>query len=243
MFLESSAQVWGIVGNLGGGKTLTAVEIACKAMSSGFFVCTNIQLDMDRVCADFGDHCSRLYSLIDLESDKPDSWPVGSPRGSGGGKRVLVIIDEVAEWFDQFSATSKEVRDFLSWLRHCSKRGQDVFLIVQRREYLAKSLRILVSRWIWVDDLAVFRIPKLRIRLPFCSHLCYRSYFDRVGNSVQPGSSVSKVKFGRYYSTAQCLSVSISDGQVYESPTLPASSGISEATVWAFIALLLWALL
>lgn len=239
MYLESSSQVWGIVGNLGGGKTLTAVEIACHAMQSGYFVCTNISLDMPAVCADFGVHCASLYQLIDMEVDDPALWPCGDPRGSGGSRRVLVIIDEVAEWFDQFSSTSGRVKAFMSWIRHCSKRGQDVFLIVQRREYLAKSLRILVSRWIWVDDLAVFRIPKLRMRIPFCAHLCYRSYFDRVGNVVQPGSSVSKVRFGRYYSTAQCLSVSLDSGRVYESPDI-AVPVRSYGWLWVLLALLIW---
>lgn len=221
MQLENTAQVWGISGNLGGGKTLSGVEIAVTAMASGFYVVSNIELNMDAICRDYGPQMASLYSRIDLESSSPDSWPCGSPRGSGGRKRVLVILDEVAEWFDQFSATSASVRSFLSWLRHSSKRGQDVFLIVQRREYLAKSLRILISRWIWVDDLAVFRLPRLRMRLPFCSGLCYRSYFDRLGNSVQPGNSIRKAKWGQYYNTAQCLSTVLGTPYEYTPPDAP----------------------
>lgn len=242
MYLENNAQVWGIVGNLGGGKTLTAVEIACSAMQSGYFVVTNIHLNMDAVCRDFGSHCEKLYMCIDLETASPDLFPSGSPRGSGGNKRVMVILDEVAEWFDQFSSTSPGVKRFLSWLRHSSKRSQDVFLVVQRREYLAKSLRILVSRWIWVDDLATFRVPKLRIHIPFCSHLCYRSYFDRVGNSVQPGSSIVKAKWGQYYSTAQCLSVSLSGPQEYVSPVRDTRTPWDVGWLYVFLALLVYCL-
>lgn len=206
MQLERNAQVWGIVGNLGGGKTLSAVQIAVQAIKSGYFVATNIELRMDRV-AEYcgGDWCRGLYQRIDIASDDPMGWPCGDPRGSGGSRRVLVILDEVAEWFDQFSGTSKEVRRFLSWLRHSSKRSQDVFLVVQRREYLAKSLRILVARWIWVDDLATYRVPRLRLRIPFCGGLVVRSFFDRLGEVVQPIEFCSKRKWGRFYDTAQML--------------------------------------
>lgn len=232
MRLERTAQVWGITGNLGGGKTLSAVEIAVTAIQSGYYIVTNINLDVNAVTRYVGFDARQLYSCVDLESSIPDEWPCGSPRGTNGGKRVLVILDEVAEWFDQYSASSPSVRRFLSWLRHSSKRGQDVFLVVQRREYLAKSLRILVSRWIWVDDLAVWRLPKLRIRLPFCGHLCHRSFFDRVGNSIQPGELVSKAKWGRFYDTAQCLSSALGQPVTYSLPVRP----VPVARNWSWLA-------
>lgn len=220
MQLERTAQVWGISGNLGGGKTLSAVEIAVRSMASGYCIVTNIELDMNAVCGELGEWVRSLYRRVSLETDDPMTWPCGDPRGSGGDRRVLVIIDEVAEWFDQYSASSPSVRRFLSWLRHSSKRSQDVFLVVQRREYLAKSLRILVSRWVWVEDLAVFRIPKLRIKLPFMGGYIARSFFDRQGNSVQPLEFCNKRRWGRYYNTAQMLTGE-GLGAVYDRPSRP----------------------
>lgn len=216
MQLERNALVWGIVGNLGGGKTLSAVEIAVKAMQSEYFIVTNIDLHIDRISLYVGFDVSGLYRRCNLEVDNPFDWPMGDPRGSGGKRRVLVILDEVAEWFDQYAGTSPSVRNFLSWLRHSSKRSQDVFLVCQRREYLAKSLRLLIARWIWVDDLAVYRLPYLRMRVPFCSGLVVRSFFDRQGASVQPWETSAKRTWGRFYETSQMLAGSL--GETYKIP-------------------------
>ena len=40
--LERNALVWGVVGNLGGGKSLSAVSVGVRAMISGYFVASNI---------------------------------------------------------------------------------------------------------------------------------------------------------------------------------------------------------
>lgn len=238
MRLESTAQIWGITGNLGGGKTLSAVEMAVRAIASDYFVVSNIDLRMDRVCSLLGERARSLYKRCDLSTDDPDSWPWGDPRGSGGSRRVLVILDEVAEWFDQYSGTSPQVRGFLSWLRHSSKRGQDVVLVVQRKEFLAKSLRILVARWVWVEDLAVWRMPGLRIRVPFCRGLVMRYVSDRLGNSIQPLEFASKSRWGQYYYTAQLLSGSMR--MPYEVPPRVCPPAIPFARRFAYWYLLGW---
>lgn len=243
MQLERTAQVWGITGNLGGGKTLSAVQVAVQAMQSGYFVATNIELCMDEICRYCdGDWPRELYRRIDLESDDPNSWPVGDPRGTDGGRRVLIIIDEVAEWFDQFSSTSSAVKRFLSWLRHSSKRSQDVFLVVQRREYLAKSLRILIARWLWVEDLAVYRVPKLRVRIPFCGGMISRTIFDRYGNCVQRTEFASKKKWGKFYVTAQILS-GTPLGVPYNVPSAVFDRAEVRTTRFALALALAWAVL
>lgn len=206
MRFEVAPQVWGISGNLGGGKTLTAVSFAVLALRRRWLVVSNVVLDVSRLSRDLRfDVSSLVITLPDLDSVDWVSLPSGSPRGSGGRKRVVVILDEVAEWFDQFSATSSQVKRFLSWLRHSSKRSQDVFLIVQRQEYLAKSLRILCTRWVWCEDLAVWRVPVVKIHLPFCGHLVMRAYYDKNKQPIAPMDTVRKADFGRYYNTAQNL--------------------------------------
>lgn len=206
--LERTAQLWGITGNLGGGKSLSAVHFAVNAIKDGYYVCSNITLKMDVVCAYLGDWARQLYQHISLDdpSFDPFKLPTGSPRGSGGNKRVLIILDECAEWVDQYSsARDPRISRFWSWLRHSSKRSQDVFLIVQRPDYLNKVLRILVSRWIWVNDLAVWRIPIVKIRMPFCSGFVMRNIYDKSGNRIGSMSLISKVHWGRFYDTAECL--------------------------------------
>ena len=41
LLLDVSSQVWAITGNLGGGKTLTAVSIAVDSIRRGYYVITN----------------------------------------------------------------------------------------------------------------------------------------------------------------------------------------------------------
>ena len=111
---ESSCQVWGISGNLGGGKSLTAVNMLVDALSRGWFVVTNMDLNHDALSAYLGYDSRKMVLRVDLDETDPVTWPMGSPRGSGGKKRVIVVLDEVAEWFDQYSGTSPAVRNFLS---------------------------------------------------------------------------------------------------------------------------------
>lgn len=213
--LERTAQVWGISGNLGGGKTLTAVQFAVEAMRMGFFVCSNITLNLDLICAHYGGFCRSLYQHISFDDPlfDPFKLPTGSSRGSGGKKRVLVILDEVAEWVDQYSsAKDPRINRFWSWLRHSSKRSQDVFIVVQRPDYLNKVVRILISRWIWVHDLAVFRLPVLKMRFPFCGSLVMRNIFDGQKNRIGSVSFANKSHWGQFYNTAECLN---NDGSTY----------------------------
>lgn len=218
--LERTAQVWGVCGNLGGGKTLTAVSMAVEAIRSGYYVVTNITLDISLLSREIP-WADKLYrhiivrdeqydeqgNLVKCDDFNPFTIPSGSPRGTVGGKRVLVILDECAEWFDQYSnLKSRSISRVMSWLRHSSKRSQDVVFIVQRREYLNKSFRILVSRWVSVDDLAVWRVPAIKIHLPFMSGFCMASVFDKVGNRVSSPCLIRKDYYGRFYNTAECLS-------------------------------------
>lgn len=213
--LERNAQVWGITGNLGGGKSLTAVQFAVDAMSRGFFVASNISIDQNQVATHYGDFTRQLYLHISLDDPTFDPFqiPCGSPRGSGGKKRVLVILDECAEWVDQYSsAKDPRISRLWSWLRHSSKRSQDVFIVVQRPDYLNKVIRILISRWIWVNDLATYRIPVLKLRFPFCAGYVMRNIFDGQKNRIGSVSFASKSYWGRFYNTAECLNA---DGSTY----------------------------
>lgn len=211
--LDPVPQVWGITGNLGGGKSLSAVCLAAHAVARGFFVVSNITLKIDELAAEYGDYVRRLYQHFSFDDPgfDPFKLPTGSPRGTPGGKRVLVIMDECAEWIDQYSSVQKDdrIRRFMSWLRHSSKRSQDVILVVQRLDYLNKNIRLLISKWLIVDDLRVWRIPVLKMRVPLMSGFVMQRVFDRNKKLVQGPAIVRKASFGRFYSTAECLN---SDG-------------------------------
>lgn len=214
--LDPVPQVWGITGNLGGGKSLSAVCLAAYAIARGYYVVSNITLKIDVLAEEYGPYVRRLYqhfSFNDAGFD-PFKLPTGSPRGTPGGKRVLVIMDECAEWIDQYTSVQRDdrIRRFMSWLRHSSKRSQDVILVVQRLDYLNKNIRLLISKWLIVDDLRVWRIPVLKMTVPFMGGFVMQRVFDRNKKLVQGPAIVRKVSFGRFYTTAECLN---DDGAAY----------------------------
>lgn len=214
--LDPVPQVWGITGNLGGGKSLTATSIAVSAIKRGYFVVSNISLNCERINEALDiDYAEKLYKHFSFEDEDfdPFALPTGSPRGTPNGKRVVVIMDECAEWVDQYStAQNPKIKRFWSWLRHSSKRSQDVVLIVQRLEYLNKVLRLLISKWVIVDDMKVYRLPVVKMRVPFLGGMCMQRVFDRNRRLVQGPLLVSKANWGRFYNTAECLN---SDGAQY----------------------------
>ena len=230
--LEKTAQVWCVCGNLGGGKTLTAVSMAYEALLNGYYVVSNVTLNISLFEKSIP-WASKLYQHIVVSNDEyddngnlvshqdfnPFTIPSGSPRGQKGGKRVLVILDECAEWFDQYqNARSPMMRRVKSWLRHSSKRSQDVVFIVQRRAYLHKEFRILVSRWITVDDLATFRLPVLKCHVPFMSDFVFAHVYDKSDTRISGTILISKSRIGQYYSTSECLSTFGGVSSEYELP-------------------------
>lgn len=241
--LERNALVWGVVGNLGGGKSLSAVNLAVRSMLNGYFVCSNITINTDEIARSFDcPWVKKLYLHISLDdpSFDPFKLPCGSPRGSSGGKRVIIVLDEVAEWFDQYTNASRDprIQRVWSWLRHSSKRSQDVVIVCQRQEYINKVVRTLIARWIWVDDLAVYRIPKLKCKLPFCSGLVMQNVFDRMGQKIGSASFIRKSKWGRFYDTAECLNATGSHyNDIYDVPKVRYS--LNELTLILYFASLL----
>ena len=194
---KTTAQVYGIYGLLGGGKTLTAVELMLDFLNSGHTVCSNISLNIKN---------KSNFHLVDFSSCDWWSLPVGAPRGSDDPSRVAIFIDEAAEYFDQFSYSSYQVKSFMSWLRHSSKQGQFVFLIVQNPDFLVRSARSLCHSWINVVDMRQFRIPVLRFRLWFLSDYVYRRVFDKHGNLISRGLCFArKSRIGRFYDTSQII--------------------------------------
>lgn len=198
-----TANVYGIYGHLGGGKSLTAVEISLWALRLGWSVTSNIELK------NIPSDCKGAYRFLE-DFEGVDFWslPCGAPRASPSSFRSCIIIDECAEFFDQYSANSPVLRSFLSWLRHSSKRGQFVFLIVQKPEFIAKSLRLLISKWIICDDMYQFRLPIFKVKIPFTGDLVARRVFDRMGNLLSRGFNfANKRDIGRFYNTAQSIAI------------------------------------
>lgn len=207
-----TACVYGIYGHLGGGKSLTAVEIMHYALTRlGAQVTSNIRLrGLPPETLVRYHYIDDFATLGDEKDENGGYWalPCGSPRGSGGTDRSVIVIDEVAEFFDQYSSSSVQLKRFTSWLRHSSKRGQWVFLIVQQPEFIAKALRKLINQWIMCDDLDQYRIPVVRLKLPFMSGYVRRLVIDRYGNVISRGLNLGDKKYvGQFYDTAQSIAL------------------------------------
>lgn len=207
-----TACVYGIYGHLGGGKTLTSVDIMLHALSKrNATVVSNVKLR--NLSAEYQDRYMYIDDFAEICSTTDEtkgvwSLPQGSPRGSGGNKRVVIVLDEVAEFFDQYSSSSSTLKTFLSWLRHTSKRGQWVFLIVQQPEFIAKGLRKLVNYWVLCDDMEQYRLPVARVKIPFLGNYVRRLLIDRHGNVVSRGLNLCcKTYVGHFYDTSQSIAL------------------------------------
>lgn len=230
---KKTACVYGIYGALGGGKTITSVEIALWALRNGWKVTSNVELK------NLPENLVSQYTYIP-DFERIDFWalPCGAPRGSSDDFRSVVIVDECAEFFDQFSSTSPILKSFLSWLRHSSKRGQLVFLIVQQPEFLAKSLRLVINKWIVCLDLDSFHLPIIRLKLPLCGDFIWRRVFDRWGNLISRGFNLCrKSEVGRYYDTAQSIALS-GRSTDYERKTKPPPVIWEDFGIFAFLCFL-----
>ena len=212
--LPSSAAIYGIFGSLGGGKTLTAVDISVNAFINRFnLVVSNIRLK------GLSKRQQAYYRYIDdISKVEWFKLPCGSPRGSGGRKRVAVVLDELPELLDQYTSGKEYwVKTFLSWLRDTSKNGQFVFVITQDPSFIMKPVRLLCAYWIKCEDMGEFRLPFLKFRLRFASDFISRRVYDRDGKPITGIvlDTSRKSVIGKYYDTAQGLSLynSFSDGR------------------------------
>ena len=201
-------------------------------LERGDIVCSNIQL------YNLPKGYEERFRYFDAEGFDYKTLPYGDPRGSKGKRRVAIVIDECAEYLDQFSSTSPYTRDFSSWLRHTSKNGQFVFLIVQSPDFLVKCVRLVVANWICCVDLAQFVLPIVRLRIPFTSHLVWRRIFDRRWNLISRGfNTCDKRWFGQYYKTSALVahSLAANDNDDDLPPPVP--------TVWQLYGWVFWILL
>lgn len=234
---KNTANVYGIYGHLGGGKSLTAVELSVEFLRLGWTVTSNIQLyHIEKFPGKF-------QYIEDFATVDPWTLPCGASRGSADKFRSVIVIDEVAEFFDQYSSSSPLLKQFLSWLRHSSKRGQFVFLIVQQPEFIAKGLRLLVNKWIVCQDMQQSRLPILRIRPPFLGDFVARRIFDKYGNLISTGLSLAeKHNIGYYYNTAQSIALQGrgSDHVDNSSNNIPYSGLIQLVIILYILFLLIW---
>ena len=194
-----------ITGRIGGGKTCLAVIRMAEYIASGGRVYTNVRLlSTHDVFAeggtDYETHVNSdspiavylrkkydweiqhgqynyLYETA-LETGFEHSIPKGLPE-----KKVLVVLDEINEWFDTLDRDSIKksdgiIRDTFRFLRQSRKCYIDVIFILQVFETLNNRIRDLVA-FLWVcRDMQYFKVTGIPLGWAF-KHMFYWQKFDR----------------------------------------------------------------
>lgn len=191
-----------VTGRIGGGKTCMAIYRMCKYMASGGAVYTNIRLkgviesfdietrkpvfSFSRDAPIIGFLRSRYkweyqegqYNIIcpdDMEIGFQSVVPPGIPE-----KKVLVVIDEVNEWFDSLDRdkvrTDKAYRLTLRFLRQSRKVYIDVIFILQDFSTLNNRIRGLVG-FVWVcRDMQYFNVVGVPMGFIFKRYFVWYKY-------------------------------------------------------------------
>jgi hypothetical protein len=135
----------------------------------------------------------RLYSWQFGEvtaSTDPTEIPRGDFRGSGRGRRTLIILDEALNWFDSEQSKAGSLKAAWSlWLRQSDKLGQDVYFVAQNFERAAKWIRELaqINREIVpIRSVNICGFIPVGLIIPFGSRVYFVKRFD-VRSSVSLG--------------------------------------------------------
>lgn len=205
--------IYGVIGDLGGGKSYYTVRLMAHHIKAGGAVATNIELQHDNLARYTNKPVPVLEKLVrkidpDVDGD-PWQWPVGDPRGTPGGRRVMIVIDEVGEWFSSFEKR-ENLQNFFSWLRQSDKRGQDVYLIVQYASLLAKGGREVCHHWLAVRNMSKAKIPGIGWKLP--PPVCFEFHarlFDRTGKiHLKTYKHIRETAIFKLYQTSAMFGVS-----------------------------------
>ena len=196
-----------VTGRIGGGKTCLAIIRMAEYIASGGRVYTNIrlrgtydlcsleseELTHETFIADDAPIRKYLLEKYDWEIHHgqynflyEDSLEIGFEHSIPKGipeKKVLVILDEVNEWFDALDREDIKkkdgiLRDTLRFLRQSRKCYIDVIFILQVFETLNSRVRDLIA-FCWVcRDMQYFKVAGVPLGFAF-KHLFYWQKFDR----------------------------------------------------------------
>lgn len=234
-----STFVSGVFGSLGCGKSLFCVytmAYALKYNPKKSYITTNIKLNLVALSQWCGYDVTPYYNFVDLATCD-FTFKEGTLRGRKGSVRSVIVFDEIAEFFNQWSSSSPRVKSFLSWLRHSSKKGQEVFIITQEPSFVNKDIRLLCFQW--VKCCGYRFIPS-----PFCYLFWWLPYvyirrFDNKGNPLlYSGRFVSWKLYGQFYDTAQTISAF-----VHEAPLNLEKPFKKTYTLFLVLYFLVWALI
>jgi len=218
-----------VVGLIGGGKSCLAIYRVLKYISEGGRVYMNMRLvgavevydidtkKMSLVLSPDAPICRILrkrykweyqegqYNYLvpeDMEDGFQSVIPPGTPE-----KKVLVVLDEVNEWFDSLdrsrATTDKTYRSTLRFLRQSRKVYIDVIFILQVFSTLDSRIRELVG-FVWMcRDMQYFEVAGLSLGFFLKRFFVWQKFYKDCRVAIAKPKWVTKDKeiFGCYDTT------------------------------------------
>lgn len=135
--------VYFVTGKLGAGKTLAAVGRIREYLRAGRRVATNLDLNLEKMLP------AQSRATVTRLPDKPRAEDLEA-LGTGDGlsldeydesKFGLLVLDELASWFNTRAWNDKSRASVIEWFLHARKYHWDLLLLVQDLEAVDKQLR------------------------------------------------------------------------------------------------------
>lgn len=153
--------VYFVTGGLGSGKGLAAISQIRNYAQNGVKIAGNIDVFLEYLCHDINSKIT--YIRV---PDRPTAFDLEC-LGSGNDTydpfmNSLLVLDELATWFNSRTWNDKGRAQLLDWLVHSRKHGWDVILIVQSIETIDKQLlELLMEYHVPMADMSKINIPIL----------------------------------------------------------------------------------
>lgn len=180
-------------GELGGGKTLSAMGEMFNVWDRSGVVATNVDIIWEG-CKHYGRHV-RGWDYDDrqvmiLDDKKIERFHANTPPGS------LIVLDETHLWFNARD-WQKTQRELLNFMTQARKQNNDVIFITQHEDNIDKQFRRLIRfYWRFMDSSRTV-IPNLGLASPF--PVIVQSCYDRDGRTLLYSKRMWKDK--RMYAT------------------------------------------
>ncbi len=151
--------VYFVTGGLGSGKGLAAISQIRNYAQNGVKIAGNIDVNLDKLCHDINSKVT--YMRVPDRPTAHDLLALGSGNdGYDPFENSLLVLDELATWFNARTWNEKGRAEIIDWLIHSRKHGWDVLLIVQSIETIDKQLlENLMEYHVPMSDLSKINIP------------------------------------------------------------------------------------
>ena len=153
--------VYFVTGGLGSGKGLAAMGMIKKYAQNGCKIAGNLDVFLEYLSTDPQSKLS--YIRVPDRPTEFDLEALGSGNdGYDPFQNSLLVLDELATWFNARTWNDKGRAGLLDWLVHSRKHGWDVILIVQSIETVDKQLtELLMEYHVPMADISKINIPIL----------------------------------------------------------------------------------